>query len=333
MDREKISIIVPIYNKSDTVRCCLESLLKQSYKNIEIILVDDGSTDDTYEICDSFAKKDDRVRLLKNKHGGVSNARNFGLQVATGEYIQFVDADDFLCEDMCLKLITAVKDSKSDVVVCSYKKHARKITIEKSCPNFQCDNIVAFREKFAFLFENALFNPPWNKLYRKDKIATYFPENFSIGEDLLFNLAYFSQCSQIKIISDCLYNYVDKSSQSLNKLYYDDLVDRQVFLYKEVKRFCEFNFNDPSLGGIIDRVFLKEIYYALKKVVFKEDLRNKEKILKIKKIISTKEIKDIPKNLKINDAQIKILNFLIKNQLKYCLLIFFYLKKLLFKSL
>lgn len=333
MDKGKISIIVPVYNKSDTLKHCVESIQNQDYQNLELILVDDGSSDNSYEICSSYAEKDTRVKVFKKKNGGVSSARNFGLKIASGEFIQFVDADDFLEKNMCSKLISAYLENDFDVVVCSYKKHTDDKIKNKISLDFECKSISQFKDKFAFLFENVLFNPPWNKLYKREKINFLFDEDFSLGEDLLFNLEYFKTCEKVKIIKTCLYNYVDKSVDSLSKAYSDTLLENQLYLYKKVKAFSKECFGDAFLDGSIDRVFLKEIYYLLKKIVYQDNLSKKEKISKIKDVFERKEIKNIPKNLKINDSQIKIVVFLMRKKLKYSLVIFFKLKKLLRKRI
>lgn len=333
MEKGKVSLIVPIYNKSATLKRCVESILNQEYQNLEIILVDDGSLDDSFQICNEFSKIDKRIKVLKKENGGVSSARNLGLKASFGEYFQFVDADDFLEKNMCSKMMDAMVSGDFDIVVCSYKKHDGEKIKRKMSLDFECEKIDQFKNEFAFLFENALFNPPWNKLYKREKINFLFDENFSLGEDLLFNLEYFKNCQKIKIISDCLYNYVDESENSLNKSYDEDLLNKQIHLYESVKTFCKDKFQDTFLDGSVDRVFLKEIYYLLKKKVYQKDLSKKEKMSKIDDILERKEIKDIPKNLKINDSQVRIVNFMIRKKLKYSLFVFFKLKKLLRKRI
>lgn len=333
MDKGKISIIVPIYNKSETLKHCIDSILNQEYQNLELVLVDDGSSDNSFDICSNYAEKDTRVKVFKKKNGGVSSARNFGLKVASGKFIQFVDADDFLEKNMCSKMVDAMALGDFDVVVCSYKKHTEGKIKEKTSLDFECENVSQFKDKFSFLFENALFNPPWNKLYKREKINFLFDENFSLGEDLLFNLEYFKTCKKVKIIKTCLYNYVDKCIDSLSKAYSDALLENQLYLYKKVKAFSKEYFGDAFLDGSIDRVFLKEIYYLLKKIVYQKDLAKKEKIFKIKSILERKEIKEIPENLKISDNQIKIVALMIRKKLKCSLFIFFKLKNLLRKRI
>ena len=110
---EKISIIVPIYKVQDYLDECIESIINQTYSNIEVILVDDGSPDRCPQMCDEWAKRDSRIRVIHKKNGGLSSARNAGLDVANGEYISFVDSDDFICSDALQNLYDRIKDDKS----------------------------------------------------------------------------------------------------------------------------------------------------------------------------------------------------------------------------
>ena len=118
--RGEISIIVPVYNVEKYLSQCIESIINQNYKNIEIILVNDGSTDKSGDICDSYSLKDNRIKVIHKKNEGVSIARNTGLKVATGEYIAFVDGDDFVHEYIYTKLINIINNSKYDLVMCRF---------------------------------------------------------------------------------------------------------------------------------------------------------------------------------------------------------------------
>ena len=115
-----VSIIVPVYNAKKYLSNTLESILKQSYKNLEIILVNDGSTDNSKEICEHYAKIDSRIILLNKINGGVSSARNYGLEVAKGDYVSFIDSDDYLTVDMIETLVKDVQNTDVEIAVCGY---------------------------------------------------------------------------------------------------------------------------------------------------------------------------------------------------------------------
>lgn len=118
--RGKISIIVPVYNVEKYLSQCIESIINQNHKNIEIILVNDGSTDKSGDICDKYSLKDNRIKVIHKKNEGVSIARNTGLKVATGEYIAFVDGDDLVDKDIYTRLINVINNSKYDLVMCRF---------------------------------------------------------------------------------------------------------------------------------------------------------------------------------------------------------------------
>ena len=118
---KKISVIVPIYNSEDYIDRCVRSIVEQSYKNIEIILVDDGSTDNSSMMCDEWAKNDKRVKVIHKENGGVSSARNEGLKIAKGDYISFVDSDDYIDKKMIEKMLNQMEKGNTDLVICNYE--------------------------------------------------------------------------------------------------------------------------------------------------------------------------------------------------------------------
>ena len=116
----KVSIVIPIYKAEKYLRTCIDSVLGQTYKDLEVILVDDASPDRCGEICEEYAKKDSRVRVIHKENEGVSKARNAGLAIATGDFVQFVDSDDYLAEDMTQKLVEQMEQQKVDLVLCGF---------------------------------------------------------------------------------------------------------------------------------------------------------------------------------------------------------------------
>ena len=119
---ELVSMIIPVYEVEAYLGECLETVLNQTYKNLEIILIDDESPDRCPEICDQYAQKDERIKVIHQKNGGAANARNHGLDMATGEYICFIDSDDKIENNYVEKLLGAIKENKAEVVVCSFKQ-------------------------------------------------------------------------------------------------------------------------------------------------------------------------------------------------------------------
>lgn len=192
---ELVSVIVPIYKKQDTLERCLKSILVQDYNNIEIILVDDGSPDRCGEICERYAKMDQRIRVIHQMNRGVSIARNCGINISNGEYITFVDADDIICPSFISKYISLF-DNNVDIVVGA----ARKIK-ERFIRNYSKVKAV------EAMFEDDIFGVQvWAKLYRKDLIKDVtFPEGVKIGEDLQFLFDAIIKSHSIVYFSENLY--------------------------------------------------------------------------------------------------------------------------------
>jgi len=194
-----ISVIVPIYNAEAFLENCIRSILAQSYVNIEVILVNDGSTDGSGAICDAFADSDNRVRIIHKPNGGESSARNAGLDSAQGEFVALVDHDDVIDSDMYERLHERITKTGADICICGYEliftKYKRSIRV----PNDEKLNIEQFFDAYLNDFEkfNLIFPMPWNKLFRADLLsgcgstetskAIRFPEWLSVAGDLWFN--------------------------------------------------------------------------------------------------------------------------------------------------
>ena len=201
---QKISVIVPIFKVEKYLDRCVESIVNQTYKNLEIILVNDGSPDNCPKMCDEWANKDNRIKVIHKKNGGVSSARNVGIDNATGNLISFVDSDDYLDFNYFEKMI----DETADLVVCGYKVHKNIGRVQKKHPKYTHKELN-MDKYIAEAYIHEYFTPIWNKLYQKDLIKDLrFNENCSFGEDFLFNMDYIKNCNNVKIIGDSLYNYI-----------------------------------------------------------------------------------------------------------------------------
>lgn len=331
MDLEKISIIVPIYNAEKKLQRCIESILNQSYKNLEIILVNDGSNDNSINICEQYKLKDNRIIVIDKENAGVSAARNSGLDIATGKYVQFVDSDDYIKTNMCEHLINTISKNDADVVICGYDKVRKGKIKSKFIEDTTVSEMHSFRDTFNKVFKGALFNVPWNKLYKREKINNYFKKNLSIGEDLLFNLKYFSNCNKFEVTKKCLYCYDVSQQESLASKYDENLLENEIMLYQEVQKFYKTNFNTEDCSDI-NEVFAKEIYYFLKKLVFLSTESTKSKLNKIESCGKNEYVNDIIKHIYFEDNQIKIVCFLIKLNCKRSIYLFFKLKQIINKN-
>lgn len=234
MNNQKVSIIVPMFNAQSTIKQCLTSILQQTYCNFEILCVDDGSTDHTKKIVESIAKTDERVKYIYKGNGGVSSARNTGIKQATGYFLQFVDADDKVEKNVTTRLIEEIGNGEFDLVACGYHNNSDKLQISLPPKKYTIKEIA---EDFLTLYRSTYLNPPWNKLYKREKIHCFFDESVSLGEDLLFNLNYLLECKIISVIPDMLYVYTTGQENSLTTKYQINEIN---CLEKKIDNIYEF---------------------------------------------------------------------------------------------
>lgn len=234
----KVSVIVPVYNVEDVLHYCIDSILKQTYNSFELILVDDGSTDESGEICDKYASVNNNVSVIHIKNEGVSKARNTGIQNAKGDYICFVDSDDYISENYLEELIkTKNAFHEYDNIWCGFQTvdgYDTPSVLQKII--FSDDSTVSKSsiKQIMTLHEKWLDSGPVCKLYCLKIIKDNdlkFPEDISLGEDLIFNFHYLDCTNgKILVINSCLYNYVKISNNSLGSKYYEDMFD----IYKRI---------------------------------------------------------------------------------------------------
>ncbi|PKL31557.1 hypothetical protein CVV43_01655 [Candidatus Saccharibacteria bacterium HGW-Saccharibacteria-1] len=204
---KKISIIVPVFNTADYIQDCLRCLLNQTYANIEIIVIDDGSYDGTGEILDNFEKIDDRLIVTHQKKSGVSLARNAGIKMSKGDYICFVDADDLCTADM-IEYLVKISDN-ADVVSCEYAlKKSRDISDIENNKIESIESISGKKGIEYMFYQINIDNGPCAKLYSRRIVARIrFPENTTIGEDFMFNYEVFKKAKKIIISNQKKYIY------------------------------------------------------------------------------------------------------------------------------
>ena len=207
-----VSIIVPIYNAEKTIGRCIDSILNQTYKEFELILMDDGSMDTSGEICDEYAEKDGRIRVIHKENSGVSDTRNQGIDAARGEYLQFPDSDDWITPDATGLFIRAAAESQCDMVIADfYRVIGERVSKKES---IEADGLMG-KIEYA---ENMMKNPAdfyygvlWNKLYKRSVIEEYnlrMDSSISWSEDFMFNLEYIRHIQTIYVLKVPVYYYV-----------------------------------------------------------------------------------------------------------------------------
>lgn len=231
----KISVIIPIYNVEPYLSACLDSVIHQTYQNLEIILVNDGSTDTCPQICEDYAAQDQRIVVIHKKNGGLSDARNAGLAIATGDYISFVDSDDLLSLDFYQILLQTLIENEADIVECGFVKFDTEIKIIKEYEK-ENDNIEIFCTETALelLIKDYLQPMVWNKIYCKRVLENL---NFPIGkihEDVFWTYRVVGNAKKIVKIKNKMYGYrqqVDSISgkkYSLLRLYAVEALEERI---------------------------------------------------------------------------------------------------------
>ncbi|MBX4263669.1 glycosyltransferase family 2 protein [Clostridium estertheticum] len=229
----KISIIVPIYNGSKYIKECLEMIMDQTFKDFELIIIDDGSTDNSKEMCKEYAKIDSRIKLISKENGGTWAARNRGIDESIGKYIIFLDCDDWYENNLFEKMYESIKNNDVDLVISGQTnvfvdkdgKVIRKATVLPNKYNFKTkDEILS---NYILLREEEIGDTLWNKIYKSEIIKKYNLkfENYKRGEDTIFNANYYQHIDKCIVISEALYNYRIENANPVWLKYSDNYLD------------------------------------------------------------------------------------------------------------
>ncbi len=214
-----VSVIVAVYNIEEYLPRCVDSILAQTYRNLEIILVDDGSKDQSGSICDSYAEKDRRIKVIHKKNGGLSDARNAGMDAASGEYIGFVDGDDWIEPDMYRAMYFACEKEKAQAAVCRYKQITKSGIIDGSAGN----SVSLSRDEALEIYvcgdeRYLIYNSVWSKLFARDLVEDM---RFPVGknsEDIMFTTRAFCRMERLVYLDEAYYNYVlDREGSIMNE--------------------------------------------------------------------------------------------------------------------
>ncbi len=207
-----ISVIVPIYKVEPYLDCCIRSIVGQTYDNLEIILVDDGSPDRCGAICDAWAERDSRIKVIHKENGGLSDARNAGIAIATGDLVSFIDSDDSIAPEFLERLHRALTQSHADVAECAVAfVDERGLTLRQrnAAPIAEADKIEALRR---LIQEDGVYQTVWNKLYRREIIHGILFEKGRLNEDEFWTYQVFDRIGKLAIVPEPLYNYLQRST-------------------------------------------------------------------------------------------------------------------------
>lgn len=301
---ELVSIIIPIFNVEEYIKECMDSLQLQTYSNIEIILVDDGSTDNSPLICDEYEEKYNNIRVLHQVNKGVSQARNNGIKLSRGKYIVFVDPDDSVSPYYIESLLKALKINSSDLAISSYTNNKECLTknLDKKSEykvyssRYILDNILANNVFDGFL---------WNKIFKKEIIIKNnleFLQNITIWEDMYFVLKYLICVDKVVCFNEKIYFYRIRPQSASYKISFQ----KQLVKVQLSKKFIELENNNTIYSKCALKLYLREmIEYAFKGI--KERQISKKQLIYILNEIKKYSYKDLlSRNQKIKILLLKI---------------------------
>lgn len=290
-----VSIIVPVYNVAQYLERCLTSLVGQTYQNIEIILVDDGSTDASGEICDAWQKKDDRIKVFHKTNGGLSDARNCGMQGVSGEYICFIDSDDWLDLQFVEVLLGALMDTEADIAECRYLC-TDKSDIIPGAQYFQYDPAVfAGKECFLHFLTNHFQVSVCNKIYRKEILENQPFQDGVYHEDEFWTYKIFSKARKVCLLNYTGYYYFQRNGSIIHSKLspkrvsdaFDAGKERIDFIeqhypeyasigYSKMMYTCMYLLNEVRCSDILQKQTLQAELESYFRIIFKKYLKGRQ---------------------------------------------------------
>lgn len=319
MNKKTISIIVPVYNVKDYLCRCIDSILKQTYKNLEIILVDDGSNDGSSKICDNYQKKDNRIIVIHKENGGLSDARNAGIKRSTGHFIMFIDSDDYVDKNIVNTLYNNLLSTDSDISICSYYSVKNGI---KSSPNYsKKEFVVEDKDKFYNLYNeySGVTVSSCMKLYKSEIFDHLAFSKGTIHEDEIIILDVLRKAFKVSYLLEPLY-YYEMRDGSITKKFDIRKLDVLPYMDKRIDYFKSLN--DLSL---VEMTKYKKLYIKLLLIedYYMYKVNNKDhKVLKtVKKGIKLEALKccfykSLSVKSKVNSVMTFILPLCVYSKLK-----------------
>lgn len=243
MENNIISVIIPVYNVKQYIERCIDSILNQTYKNIEIIIVDDGSTDGCDEICNMYAEKDKRIKVVHIKNSGVSNARNVGLRLAKGKYITFVDADDYIAKTYIEEMYKLCREEQCDIGIIGIIEN-NELTKKTSTSGESTNMLLTAEDALKeMLNEKYYYGSVWGKIYKTNIWKnTYFNENTEIGEDMEVLYKLFLKSNKVNVNTNKrLYYYTKNRNDSATKSNYNKKWEKEITICDNILKDCREN--------------------------------------------------------------------------------------------
>lgn len=281
--KSKISIIVPIYNVEKYLDRCITSILNQSYFNIEIILINDGSTDNSLNICNKYQKKDNRILIINQDNQGLSAARNQGINIASGEYFGFIDGDDWIEKDMFKSLYTNMKMFNADISVCGYRRIDEEIIPNIGDIKYNNANIQVLKDKdiikhnlFDYTKENRITDAAWDKIFKRSLFENIrFPPN-KIAEDVFTAYLLLDKAKTVVISPNKYYNYVKRSNSITSRPISVNIFD---WVEANTERYSYVKLKYPEFEPLCRKQLLISILFVLLKFNNYTEIKENEELI------------------------------------------------------
>ena len=284
MQNNLISVIIPVYNVKQYIERCIDSVLNQTYKNIEIILVDDGSNDGCNEICNMYAEKDKRIKVVHIKNSGVSNARNLGIRLANGDFITFVDADDYIDTSCIEKMYKLCKDEQCDIGIVGTLEN-NELTNKTNTSGESIDMVLSAENALKeMLNEKYYYGNVWGKIYKTDIWKNiHFNEDTVIGEDMEVLYKVLLKSNKVKInTNERLYYYTKNRNDSATKSNYNKNWEKEIAICENILKDCRENHKDVFPFAL--KRYIRINYSCIVKILT-YDSENKEVYTQLRKNI------------------------------------------------
>ena len=268
--KERISVVVPVYNVEKYLEKCVNSIVNQTYKNLEIILVDDGATDNSGKLCDELAKIDNRIKVYHKENGGLSDARNYGVERATGDYIGFVDSDDYIDAEMYEKLYEAIKKENADVAECNLKIiYPNRVELYTNEKYFKVCTKQEYLEEYLKI--EKVFGSVWTKLIKSDIAKKLVFPKGKLYEDTYYAYDLINVANSFVLIDSPSYNYLMRENSITNAKFNLRIFD----LIEIVEKFHKMTYeNYPSLKEAADCRKMYAYFSVLNSILLEDEFKN-----------------------------------------------------------
>ncbi len=312
-----VSIIMPVYKVEDYVGKTIKSVLAQTLSDFEFWAVDDGSPDNSGKICDEYANKDARLRVIHQKNQGAPAARNAALELATGKYVYFIDSDDWIESDMLEKMVELAEKNHADLIVTGfcmeYYQNGSDITYKTPCPDKVYPSIEDFRRDACHFLNNSLLSLPWNKLFLMENIQRkQLRFKNTKWDDHHFCMDYLMDCKNVVLSSMTDYHWYRSRKGSETMINYSDvkMFDKRVEHYQHIlDLYKHWEIDDEASVDAISSYYIGRVFQCVQEIVDNSNISKNEQNAKVKEIIRHPFTVDALKKAKTMSITMKILTF------------------------